>query len=320
MNRTSTGTMIHNGLSCRLHMPKATRSQYGERGAEVTQGLAPSAPINVFSVDAFLNCPDDWKRSDPGKNIASYFVPVTPGHMVWFDLNENGTNSHDVAAIISAQRVNGISGRPIMEEDGLTQYHHTCPIHHERFANREKLCVKCGFEWPHQNYIATTSVMRRQFWRDGFRGGDGKTREFVFTEDMARGVAANIIGEERTNAFGIALHLSQNPKPPAPYRPVYRGMDSADMLGGSKGVLESFGATRSMNMAPPIEVGAGATVDQVVERDEKRLDFWMPEPAAFFIVYYVGQEQFRHIVGENVVGATNRRGDGFLGNIPTGNK
>jgi hypothetical protein len=84
--------------------------------------------------------------------------------------------------------------------------------------------------------------------------------------------------------------------------------------------LESFGAMRSMAAAPPIEIGAGATVNQEVERDQQRLDFWTPEPAAFFIVYYVGQQQFRKIVGADVAEAAGRPNDGFLSGIKTGNQ
>lgn len=288
------------GLRCEVHMPKATQSRYGARGEELTQGLAPYGKVDVYRVDDYAGCPQDWQRSDSARGIASYFVLARPGHMVWLNLTMNGRHTHHVAALISAQGVNAVTGRQVIEPR-LEQYIENCPVHGTRFA-AGKHCNQCGYSWPDQNYIATTCT--GALWRDGFRAKDGKTREFVFTEDMSRDVATAVIGaENRVDAFGVALFLSKEPKP----RP-------QGFMRASRGALESHGAApKSFAMG----VGAGAVVQQEVTRDPNRLDFWQEEPSALFVVYYVGAEEFARITGC----APGRPGgnEGFLGGTPVGN-
>lgn len=93
----------------------------------------------------------------------------------------------------------------------LEQYREQCPAHNERFL-RDRFCTSCGHDWPAQNYLASTSCRYGAFWRDGFCAENGETREFLFTEVTERGVAANLIGEERVDAFGCAFYTSRDPK------------------------------------------------------------------------------------------------------------
>ncbi len=298
-------SMSFGDLSCVLHMPRATQSRFGARGEEETQRLAPFSPVEVFSVDDFPNCPPEWLRSNRSLGVMTYFVPAIAGHMVWFDLRANEQHSHHVAAIISAQGINALTGARMpgaVLDQRLEQYQTACPIHQTPFTGRKKFCHACGFEWQDQNYLASTTVRPGQFWRDGFCRPDGLTREFVFTERTSEGVAANLIGDDRINAFGIALFTSRQPKP----RPVYRA-PFAKSLG-----LESMNVERGALSFGSMEVAAGAIVNQTLGRDENRLDSWSNTPAAAFLVYYVDQAQFAKITGYDGERGRASSGDGFM--------
>lgn len=158
-----------------------------------------------------------------------------------------------------------------------------------------------------QNYIATTSVSPGRFWRDGFRAADGKTREFVFTEDASRGVAAQVIGEDRVDAFGVSLFLSREPSARLP--PVLCRGGGLTNGGYTKSATKSAG--RAGRGAP--EVAAGALVNQNVEHDGRRLDFWQEQPSATFVIYYCNREEFARITA-----AGAHRGEGWLPG-PAGN-
>lgn len=304
-------------LSCQLNMPVATRSQF-VGGVEQTSRLAPSAPTEVFRVDDYPGCPAGWARSN--HTLASYFFAAKPGHMVWFDLRVCEQNPHHVAALVSAQGINAVTGVQMTPPPRLEWFDNGCPIHGRawnahHWTYGKRVCDDCGGrEWPAQNYIATTSVSPGRFWRDGFCARDGQTREFLFTEDTQRGVAAQVIGEERVNAFGIALFKSIRVKP----RPTYGGYRGGDdtlgggfeSIGGSKGVTRGIGGGGYRSM----EVGAGAVVNQTVEQDSSGPGFWHAFPDAVFVLYYVSAEEFADIVGR---GSTPRP-EGFIPG-PVGN-
>ena len=84
---------------------------------------------------------------------------------------------------------------------------HDCEFQQARY------CPECKFKWPSQNYLASTVQPNGQFWLDGFRTEDGKVRQYIFTEEEARGVAAAKIGSARVFAIGIALYRSKKAKP-----------------------------------------------------------------------------------------------------------
>lgn len=307
-----TTTMRIGNLSCTLHMPKATTSRFDERGKENVSRLAPSGPAMAYAVDDFPACPREWHRSDPEKGVGVWFLEAKPGHMVWFDLTESGSgDSHHIAAIFSAQGINALTGQKMTPPVRLEQYV-DCPLHGCRLQSN-KHCPDCGFEWPDQNYLATTATSGHRFWRDGFRAQDGKTREFIFTEDVKRGVAANLIGAERIDAFGVRIFRSNEPKP----RPAYRSRGFESSFDGLEESVPTLGARRSRAKGS-IEVGAGALVQQEVERDPQRLDYWQTDPAATFVIYYLGGEEFAEIVGSAASGGRGG-GEGFLGGTPVGN-
>src|SRR5207244_4154404 len=77
-------------------------------------------------------------------------------------------------------------------------------------------CEKCEHNWPPQNYMSTTGQPNGMLWLDGFLDSHGVTRQYIFTEEECRGVASQIIGNERVFAIGIAFFLSKQPKPVVP--------------------------------------------------------------------------------------------------------
>lgn len=197
--------MIVNGLNADIHMPVAPKG-------EGTHGLPPHHLQTPYIVDEYPACPANWMH---GSDIASsYFVPLEAGRHMWLDFNQCAWHSHEVAAVISVQGINPITGQQT-KELRLEQYRTNCPVHDQPFK-QNRFCEACNYAWPAQNYMTTTSTPRGHFWIDGFRAADGTVRGFLVTEEAVRGVASQLIGEERVFAIGIAFYLSKNPKPPKP--------------------------------------------------------------------------------------------------------
>ncbi len=223
--------MTINGLTAKVHMPDAPS------GDQVHQ-LPPSCIANVHSVDDY-HCPANWMNGS--SQASSYFVPVQAGKHLWLDFNGNVFHKHHVAIVLSVQGINPITGQHI-QNLRLEQYRNNCPVHNEPFKSN-RLCSSCGYEWPNQNYMTTVSHPHGLFWIDGWRNPDGTVRGFLITEDVVRGVAAQMIGEERVFAIGIAFYLSKDPKPePVSYRPTRSKLTK---MGGS-GEL-SWGSFAPMN-------------------------------------------------------------------------
>jgi uncharacterized protein YegL len=189
-----------------VNMPKALKSQKKD-GEEVVHGLPPSAPVEAFVVDEYPACPSNWMNGSA--KAASYFVAAKEGHGMWLDLNGCDPD-YEVAAVVSVQGVNPITGKQT-KGLGLEQYEGKCPTHGCDFK-QDRFCPECKFKWPAQNYITTKTTPKGRFWIDGFRSEDGKVRQWVFTEETARGVAAGTIGDERVYAIGIAFYRSKKKK------------------------------------------------------------------------------------------------------------
>lgn len=199
-------TMRVNGLTCNFHMPKALERQFQQNGEERAQSLPPGAPRTAFSVDEYPKCPESWMH---GSAVASsYFVPVEAGHGIWLDMVENKNHTHHVAAVISIQGVNPLTGVKT-DPVRLEQYKTKCPVHALEFK-QDLFCEKCEHKWPPQNYLSTNNG--GEFWLDGFMSEDGVVRQWILTEDEVKGVAAQIIKQERVPAIGIAFYLSKEPK------------------------------------------------------------------------------------------------------------
>ena len=210
-NIMSVEMSVKKDLKCILNMPEKIKSEFNSE-EEMSNSLPPYSPLEAYSVDKYDACPNNWMN---GSDIASsYFVGVKEDYGMWLDFNECFYHTHDVAVVISIQGINPITGQKMVAEKALQleQYHKKCPIHNVNFK-QDRYCEKCGFKWPGQNYLSTTGTPEMMMWLDGFRSSDGQVRQYIITEDKMRGVASQIIGEERVFAIGIAYYLSKNKKP-----------------------------------------------------------------------------------------------------------
>lgn len=314
-----------NGLQCTLHMPPAVTSRHSDLGDEMNQSLPPYAQRTAYSVaDYDEHCPEDWKRGDA--NSTSCFVAVKPEHGLWLDFNGNRNHPHDVAVVVSSQGLDALTRQKSSLR--LEQYRNRCPKHDLEFGEG-RLCKECGYKWPPQNYLAS-NVQGGRFWLDGFRADDGTIRQFVFTEETARGVAAQVLGDERVFSIGIAFFLSKQPKPPPPQR-VSRFDDNQleGLLGGGSynkaygsPVLSSSPRGRSRQpirratvASAPMEIAAGARINQRVELDPNEPDYWQATPAGIIYINYTDEATAREILSH---GRRAENRDGPLAGLRVG--
>ena len=142
---------------------------------------------------------------------------------MWLDFNANCALDSETAVLVSVQGVNPLDGQKASPD--LSRYE-VCPIHGPLRADR--LCTQCGHEWPAQNFLSSRATPCGLFWLDGFRAADGQTRQFVFTAEEMRGIAAQVIGSERTFSVGLAFFKGpQRPRPSyemtwSPYFPMVK--------------------------------------------------------------------------------------------------
>lgn len=197
-----TQQMQINGLTCTLNLPEAPKG-------EGVHALPPYARREVYSVDDWEGCPANWMHGSA--KAASYFVGVEPGRHLWLDFNENWGDKHDVAIVISVQGINPVTGKKT-DTIRLEQYREKCPVHDKAFG-ADRFCADCGYRWPAQNYLATASTPMGLLWVDGWRADGERIRGFLISEETMSGVAAQLIGNDRVYAIGIAFYRSKQPKP-----------------------------------------------------------------------------------------------------------
>ncbi len=301
-----------------VHMPPALVGRW-QNGQEVGQSLPPYAAIQAHPVDEFPELPDDWERST--EDTSTYVVGLEEGKGMWFDFTQLPHHpTHDVAVCISVQGVCALTGMELTSgQMPLHQYRQRCPLHNVAFTGN-LFCSQCGFEWPPQNYLASTGPAT--MWLDGFRSSDGKTRQFLITSEEGRGVAAQLIGDRRTFDLTFAFFRSNAEKPPRP--PVRRGgynklagleSTGGPMFrggGGTKGL--SIGATsRGASSMPTrsLEIGAGALIDQRIGRDPKEIEHWNGTRVGTVKIYYMPMSQLAPILAARAQRA--ERQGGFLG-------
>jgi len=193
--------MKSNGFYCGFNMPEALKG-------DKSFGLPPYARRNFYLADEYPAVPKNWVPSEGRKT--SYFVPVQEDKGMWLDFNKNADHNYHVAIVVSVQGINPITGMPCVTP-GLEQYIDQCPKHKIAFGP-DRYCKECGYKWPKQNYISTTSTPKGALWLDGFRTAEGVVRQYILTMDKIKGVAANIIKEERVFAIGVSFFLSKEPK------------------------------------------------------------------------------------------------------------
>jgi len=299
-------------LCCELNMPKGLESRYDENAKELSHSLPAYNKRPAYLVDEYPACPENWMRSSG--DISSYFMAVKDGHGMWLDFNGNSKHTHHIAAVISMQGINAITGQE-MTGARLEQYKHKCPVHDIDFGH-ERYCEKCDYKWPPQNYITTTATPNGLFWLDGFRGIDGMVRQYLFTKDTERGVAAQLIGDRRVYAIGIAFFLSKEPKPP---KPVVRSPAMGQsMLFKSRGNLARSAGFSSLQSLDVPEIAAGAKIRQQVYKDDEGVVFYHDECAGQIVVNYLFEEGANAIIQaghQNMDGS----GEGFMANLKVGN-
>lgn len=203
-----TNALAINGLYADINTPPAPEG-------EKLHGLPPYCPQVVHKVDEYQACPSNWMHGSD--KASSYFLGLEPGRHLWLDFNSNWQHAHHVAIVLSIQGINPITGQQT-KELRLEQYVNNCPLHDEKFG-QDRFCEKCGYKWPAQNYLTTTSTPMGQLWIDGFRAEAGVIRGFLITEEAIRGVATQLLGEDRVWAIGAAFYLSKEAKPVPQYQP-----------------------------------------------------------------------------------------------------
>lgn len=300
-----------NGLFATINTPEALKG-------EGVHGLPPHAPVGAYVVDEYPACPETWMHGSA--KASSYFCPVEAGKGMWFDFTSNQNHEHHIAVVVSVQGINPVDGRKITALN-LEQYKTQCPKHQVEFQ-QDRFCPECGYKWPAQSYIATTTG--HSLWIDGFRNEKGEVRQYVITEDEASGVAAQLIGEDRVFAIGFAFYKSKEPRPKPQYRS--RGFDGGALGGGFEGMM-SFDcecapcaasapnvSTRSMKRASVknLEIAAGARIDQEVGIDPEELSFWEDEPTGLIYVNYVPLKIAEEIIAS---GKRKEKKDGFLAGL-----
>lgn len=265
----------HRGWQVQVNLPKALKSRSVGVLGEGDQPLPPHAQVQVYDVAQLAGAPASWKMRDPLYRSFVFGVPETEDKGLWLDFNANLGNYYHSAVLVSCQGVNALTG--------------------ERTDNFE-LKARPG-QTPAQNYLASNSG--RPFWLDGFSNDKGIVRQFVFTRDVLRGVAQNLIGDAKAQAFGVAFFRSKVQRPrPQMWRT--RG------CGGATFSMDE--TTRGMSL----DVGAGARIQQEIGTDHHGVDFWEQEPAAVIVLHFVPETVLREMLGRP------RQSEGFLSGLPVG--
>lgn len=173
---------------------KASIMKANRLTGDYVHGLPPGTPINIFPVDVFKSPLSHW-ITGPG----NYVVPVQSDWGLWFKWTDN--DYLNTAILPTVKGMNPVTGRRT-NGYALERYEKKCPTHGTDFKDG-LFCEKCNYKWPNQNYIAYPNTL----WWDGFRTGDGKVRQFFFTEDLAKSIPEKVIGKEDTvPAFGFAFY------------------------------------------------------------------------------------------------------------------
>ena len=221
-------------LKCQFHMPLKLKSKFVNK-KEVSQSLPPFALVHANAVDEYPACPSNWMH---GSDIASsYFLKVEEGKGMWLNFNDCFGHTHHVAVVISIQGVNPVTGQQT-DKLRLEQYESKCPIHDEAFQ-QDRFCPSCKFKWPAQNYLTTTTTPNGLLWLDGFRVPGGSVRQYIFTAEKIKGIAEQLIGEDKVYAIGIAFYLSKEKKPVPKNVPNRSRFYSGGGIGG-----QSVGSTK----------------------------------------------------------------------------
>jgi len=204
-------SMEHAGFKARLMRAERLTGEH-------VHGLPPGKPLPVLPLAMLPGAPADWVRE-----AGSYVCPVDSNWGLWFDWREN--DQLNTAVMASVKGMNPVTGQKL-DHLGFEQYADKCPVHDEPFAHG-RICQKCGYAWPPQNYVAHPNTL----WWDGFRQPNGSVRQFFFTDEEKRDVASAVIGKANTvPAFGFAFRRLKTPRTP-PSRLAYRTVYGDGVMG-----------------------------------------------------------------------------------------
>lgn len=328
-------------FSCYFHMPPAIRDT-GRPAA-----LPPYALQKAYCVDDY-DCPANWMHGS--SNSASYFVEVKQDHGMWLDFNANHNLEYHTAIVVSIQGINPLTGLQTKSVN-LEKYDKKCPKHDLKFSKsheargEQRFCTECGFQWPSGNFISTSSTPIGLLWIDGFRTEDGVVRQYVFSDDVSKGVAAQIIGDDRVYAIGVAFYKSIHRKPsptifnhniktPTIYPTFPFGHHYYDQAtwGGQGGQhiaddqaawgeqtnapmygmnsMNSCSESRSMLRSfssDKVEIAAGAQISQKLYEDNDPITMWEKEPSGFIYINYVPSSVFQQLIT-----TSKRENEGFV--------
>lgn len=170
-------------LGCTINLPVALQG-------ETLHSLPPYAEAEAHDVTTHPASPEAWMRPT-GPTTGAYFVGVRKNQGLWLDFNSCWNHTHHVAVVLSIQGINPLTGKP---------------------TGKPKMEQFSDGKIP-QNYLSTNATPHNRFWLDGFRGENGEVRQYFFSEETLRGIAAQIIGNKRTFSIGIAFFLSKKEKP-----------------------------------------------------------------------------------------------------------
>jgi len=305
--------MESNGFYAEINLPDAPEG-------DGIHALPPYNKQDVYLVDEYKNCPNNWPRNT--NKISSYFIPIVPNKHMWLDFNENIKNQNDVAIIINVQGINPITGqKPNLK---LEQYHDICPIHNTKFEN-DRNCHKCGYKWPAQNYISTVSTPLGQLWIDGWRTQNGEIRGFLTTEETTRGIASQLIGDDKVYAISIAFFKSLKPKPIfkkddlrySKNAELYYDVNQSVTCQYNNDVLRG-GILKAASSSKQIEIGAGVKIKQELSYyDNSSLKDYESEPSGIIYINYCTINDFNQIIKSGRTSTTKI--DGYLSGLKIGN-
>ncbi len=233
-----THRMIVDGHTVEVNFPLRRNS--------LGQNLVGGHPWPVHDASLYPEqVPPEWlELTSPQRKVYFFGVPplterevagetVTEGDReLWFNFHPLNRLSHEYSVLILVQGLNAVTGLPTDKgmvsgeyhapgKAVLEQYNKNCPAHGTPLG-ADRFCTECGFNWPKQNYVTNAAGQGsvNEFWRDGWRKGDGKIYQFAIrpTEDGV-GVAQQILKACRTLAIDIVIFRSMAPKPAPKPRP-----------------------------------------------------------------------------------------------------
>lgn len=214
------------GLAASLHVTDKLPQKF-INDEEASHGLPTGTSALAYPVDVFPASPSNWMHGS--SKASSYFLAVEEEKGMWLNFNYCTKHTHEVAVVVSIQGINPITGQ---KQEGLSleQYHDKCPVHKVEFQ-QDNFCPECKYSWPKQNYISTNVTPSGIFWIDGFRTRDGKVRQYIFSEEEIKGIAAQSIGKDRVFAIGIAFYVAKEMKPKPEPKDMMRSVTGPAMSG-----------------------------------------------------------------------------------------